>query len=445
MITIKADRISYKGEHLDKKLVISLNVEGCEEILSTSAVMDLYKPSLLAGQVPDVLIGLLLLSAEVYAIDRTFLRKKYSINGWSREFDVTFKVINANRFTEDTRLINSLLNFLTGDYWVCHFEEAPDIEWLEINNCQTLFDHVAQVNLFSGGMDSLIGAIDYLEQHDDNHKLFLVSHYDSKMGGPKSDQEKLIDEFKTKYQNKYIWLESEGISPSVSKELTSRSRSLMFLAMAILVASYKSGRVIVPENGPVSLNFPLSPSRRAACSTRTTNPIFINMIRNLLSTWDIPVTIENPYEFKTKGEMVMECKNRDYLLSILQISNSCGKRGGHQFMYDNHNATHCGRCMPCMYRKASLVGLNDQTTYGINLGTLFKQPKKVSNDFYAMLNYLRKQYTDEDIAKELLVMGMDKKDAHFNDYIDLVKRTRTELKNMLLSEAPRQVIAYAEI
>ena len=36
----------------------------------------------------------------------------------------------------------------------------------------------------------------------------------------------------------------------------------------------------------------------------------------------------------------------------------------HQFMYDNHSATHCGHCMPCMYRKAALIGNVDNTTYG---------------------------------------------------------------------------------
>ena len=219
----------------------------------------------------------------------------------------------------------------------------------------------------------------------------------------------------------------------------------MFLAIAILVAAYKSNKVVIPENGPVSLNFPLSPSRRAACSTRTTHPIFIQMMRDLLSCWEIPVEINNPYEFKTKGEMVRECRNLNYLLRIVSLSNSCGKRGEHQLMIDNPYATHCGRCMPCMYRKAALVGYDDPTSYGFTMQTLFQQPRnhKINNDFYAMLNYLRTDLSDEKISKELEIMGLRKGNLHFSDYVDLVKRTRVELKNLLRNEATDDILTYA--
>jgi hypothetical protein len=263
------------------------------------------------------------------------------------------------------------------------------------------------------------------------------------MGGPKIDQHKIEEKFSKKYSGKYIYTSPVGITPLISNEMTCRSRSLMFLSIAILVAAYSSCNVIVPENGSVSLNYPLSASRRAACSTRTTHPIFLDQLRQLLYNWHIEVEIKNPYEFKTKGEMVQNCKNIQYLLSIVQLSNSCGKRSQHQFMLDNPHATHCGRCMPCMYRKASLINFQDPTTYGITMATLFRQNKKISNDFYAMLNYLRHNLSDDEIGKELLIMGIKKSDRHFLDYIDLVKRTREELKTLIKKEAPEEVRIYA--
>lgn len=440
---INIDNFTYRGESEKRQLVISMNAQGSHLISNTSILMDIYNVSYFAERVPLVLTGLLILSAEVYAIDRSFDRKKESIDGWSREFEVIFKVPNAILFQTQSDNINSLLNFLTGDYWSCTFEEAPLIEWIHFEDNIAEYNDIAQVNLFSGGMDSLIGAIDYMEEHDVQHKLFLASHYDSKMGGPKIDQKKIVAEFRHQYQDRFIYLSPEGISPTVSEEKTCRSRSLMFLSIAIMIAAYKSHKVIVPENGPVSLNFPLSISRRAACSTRTTHPIFIQMVRDLLNAWQIPVTIDNLYEFKTKGEMVRECHNQSYLLSIVDKSNSCGKRNEHQFMYDNHFATHCGRCMPCMYRKAAMLGFNDLTTYGITMDTLFHKSQKVSNDFYAMLNYLKRTFTDNDIIKELVIMGMKKSDPHIQDYVSLVKRTREELKNLLRSEAPQEVLKYA--
>lgn len=78
--------------------------------------------------------------------------------------------------------------------------------------------------------------------------------------------------------------------------------------------------------------------------------------------------------------MKMEMHSKLYLwhgqikkLPIVTESNSCGKRNMHQHMYDNRQATHCGHCMPCMYRKASLIGEIDNTTYGNHFITLYKK------------------------------------------------------------------------
>lgn len=442
MMKIKITDFSYKGDGLKKQLLVSMSIEGSRTVKSTAVRIDLYNVSYFAERINELYSGLFLLSAEIYAIDRAINRKKDSINGWTRELDVEFKIPCASQFKPLSSDINHLLSFLTGDYWSCRFEESPIIEWCHQEDIAD-YDEVTQVNLFSGGMDSLIGAIDYLETNDEHHKVFLASHYDSIMKGPKTDQERIIEKFQQKYSGKFIYLSAEGITPMESKELTCRSRSFMFLSIAMMIAAHKSNMVIIPENGPVSLNFPLSVSRRAACSTRTTHPIFIQRVRELLNKLGLSIIINNPYEFKTKGEMVDECKNLQYLLSIVDKSNSCGKRGGHQFMPDNPHASHCGRCMPCMYRKASLIKHMDPTIYGIKMSTLFTKTTKISNDFYAMLNFLKKDFTTADIANELLVMGMKKNNPHFDDYVYLVERTREELKDLLQKEATITIKRYA--
>lgn len=441
MMKIKITDFSYRGEGQKKQLLVAMSVEGSKTVVSTAVRVDLYNISYFAERINKLYSGLFLLSAEVYAIDRAISRKKDSINGWTRELDVEFKIPCAAQFQSLSSNINNLLSFLTGDYWSCSFEESPVIEWCHQEDVVD-YDEVAQVNLFSGGMDSLIGAIDYMEANDEHHKVFLASHYDSIMKGPRTDQERIIEKFQQKYPGKFIYLPAEGITPVESKELTCRSRSFMFLSIAMMIAAHKSNIVIVPENGPVSLNFPLSASRRAACSTRTTHPLFIQNVRDLLNNLGLPIIINNPYEFRTKGEMVNECKNLQYLLSIVDKSNSCGKRGGHQFMPDNPHASHCGRCMPCMYRKASLIHHNDHSSYGIKMRTLFTQTKKISNDFYAMLNFLKKELSTIDIANELLVMGIKKSNPNFDDYICLVERTREELKDLLRKEATVSIKRY---
>ncbi len=428
----------------DGKLSISLIVEDAVPLIRTGAIINTSHLAFFAGKIPDSLMDILYLSAAVYAIDRTFNRNKHSLDGWSREFDVTFKLKNSDIFESNRCKWDALLSFLTGDFWTTHFEPLDNRIPYPMIDIPELDCNLGQVNLFSGGMDSLIGAIDYLAVHE-TPKLCIVSHYDHFMGGPKADQDRLVGCFMTHYPNRFYHLPAVHIHPLVSSETTCRSRSLMFLAIALMVAAYKNVSVVVPENGSVSLNFPLTVSRRAACSTRTTHPLFLFQLREILRSMDIITPIINPYEYKTKGKMVNECADRTYLLSILSNSNSCGKRSQHQFMYDDPEATHCGRCMPCMYRKASLAGHMDTTRYGVTLTTIFnRRPYKMSNDFYAMLSYLKRDLTREDIRRELRIAGLGQL-PNFEKYIILVEETREELKNLIRQDGSSVIKAYIGI
>lgn len=442
---MKIETLDYKlaGEGKDLKLVASLNIEGCIDFTQTEAIIGMYPIGYFWGKVSNILTDWLCISAIVYSIDRAFGRHKYSCDGWSRDFIVTFKVMRPEIFNNLSGQIESMLAFLTGDYWKCRFVKSqamPEVKFRETN----MFDGITQVNLFSGGLDSLIGFVDYISTNPKG-KLFLASHYDHFMTGPKSDQQKILKNIPSDYQNRYLSIGAIHITPKHSKELTCRSRSLMFLSIALLVAAYTETSIVVPENGPVSLNYPLSASRRAACSTRTTHPIFLSKFTAILKEQRITISITNPYEFKTKGEMVKDCPNKELLMKLAFISNSCGKRSQHQFMLDNPHATHCGRCMPCMYRKASLLRFNDKTTYGITLPTLFSlKDKDMSNDFYAMLNYLKRDLTEEEIIKELHIAGLTKL-PRFKEYVELVKRTRSELKQLILQEGSDEILKYVNL
>lgn len=396
------------------------------------------------GKVPDCVTSFLLLSAMVYTIDRSVNRERYSEDGWSRLFDVDFILPAAEIYTANKVLIEGLLSYLTGDYWTCSFASVPLVgipQWSESH----YFDDVKQVNLFSGGMDSLIGAIDSMERVE-NGTIFFASHNDGSMGGPKVDQDRLLTYFKRDYAGKFKTFGAPiRIEPDFSQDSTCRSRSLMFIAIALQVAVFRNLDIVIPENGSVSLNYPLSPSRRASCSTRTTHPVMLMKLRNLFASMGLQVRITNPYEFMTKGEMVKACANQAYLLDVLSASNSCGKRARKQFFKDNHHATHCGRCMPCMYRKAALVGYPDRTVYGMTINRLFRE--KVgdgSDDFYAMINFLKRDLTDEAIARELRIAGMGRFE-NLDAYVQLVKRTREELKCLINAEGSGELKGYIGI
>lgn len=440
---MKIETTTYSCKTYSKKdirLNIGLSIKKDAEEISSSVEIQLYPIAYFHGRIPDEAFSLMLLSAIVYSIDRSVNRHKYSIDGWSREFDVDIKLPASAEFQQCKNDIDRMLSFLTGDYWNCNFIENVLVEYPKFKP-NTYYDNITQVNLFSGGLDSLIGAIDYVANNP-NGKLYLSSHYDSYMTGPKTDQSRVRKELLKIYGKSIVYREGVCITPGLSKETSCRSRSFVFIALANIIATYAKCNVVIPENGSVSLNFPLSRSRRAACSTRTTHPIFLSQFQTLLVKLRLSTKVYNPYEFNTKGEMVMNCANRDFLIKTLPLSNSCGKRNMHQHMYDDSHATHCAHCMPCMYRKAATTEIKDLTRYGNKIQTIFlKKSNVVSDDFYAMLDFLKKDLSRDEIKRELYIAGM----AGFRDldsYIDLVIRTRAELSDMLRNENSRLINQY---
>ncbi|MBF4436709.1 hypothetical protein ERJ77_19865, partial [Vibrio anguillarum] len=98
-------------------------------------------------------------------------------------------------------------------------------------------------------------------------------------------------------------------------DISMRGRSFNFLAMAVLgISALRSANdntsiktIIVPENGYISINPPLTRRRIGSHSTRTTHPNFLQRLEELLRRTGFDVKFVNPYQFKTKGEMLAEC------------------------------------------------------------------------------------------------------------------------------------------
>lgn len=378
---------------------------------------------------------LLFLAACVYGIDRLIERRPYSVDGWSRELSISLPVLDSTAWQGKERDVAQLLSFLTGDYWLVQFTTSS-LVLPAAGSVAFTPAGIDQINLFSGGLDSLIGAIDFLKNRP-SEKLLLVSHYDPNMHGPKSDQQKLAQKLTTQFPQQFEWSNSVGVflenATLDSQENTLRSRSLLFISLAVLMGDAVGGSVPiwVPENGSVSLNYPLSASRRSSCSTRTTHPRVLQDVRRLLAQLGLSPVITNPYEFQTKGEMVAGCADLPFLLTIVGESNSCGKRG-HPRGWVRLGSSHCGVCMPCVYRRASLLGQPDPTTYGNNLeelkydATFQRLTTKRGQDLDACLSFLATSLTPRQIRTELLINGIDDL-PKLAGYATLVGKTRQEL------------------
>jgi hypothetical protein len=83
--------------------------------------------------------------------------------------------------------------------------------------------------------------------------------------------------------------------------------------------------------------------------------------------------------------------------------------------------------MPCVYRHAALQKTADGTTYGNTINSLAPFLSKKSQDVGACLDYLNYPITKEEIKQELIVNGV-KNLSKLNQYVEVVWRTREELK-----------------
>src|SRR5207247_1440493 len=97
---------------------------------------------------------------------------------------------------------------------------------------------------------------------------------------------------------------------------------------------------------------PLTPSRLGSFSTRTTHPHMIGLFRTLLRDLGIPLEIDLPYRFATKGEMLTGCRNRAATDAGVPITMSCARPAAGRFAGSPNR--HCGRCVPCIIRRAAI-------------------------------------------------------------------------------------------
>ncbi|MPM29477.1 hypothetical protein SDC9_76017 [bioreactor metagenome] len=386
-----------------------------------------------------------LIGVIVYGIDNAIDREKYSINGWSREIEVTFSVLNPSKWNNVIEVFKNSLDFLTGDVWDISFEQnsldtfyfPSQKDMNEFNTNKNNFKNVSIVSLFSGGLDSLIGIIDQCEDQN-NKKVLLASHSDGNYPGVKSDQNKTYSSLQKQYSSKLAWarikvsLNNVTDGEDLKNEISTRSRSFLFLGIGVLYANTLSQRleVLIPENGTIAINHPLTVSRRSSCSTRTAHPHFLLELNKILNQIGILNEIKNPYEFKTKGEMVKECLNESVLNNSINSTCSCAKRG-HNRHWDNRVGTeHCGRCMPCLYRRVALNKTNnDNELYGVDIFNTNDEKLK-QQDLLAFFDYLKNNLSIEDIEKNLLVNGSLPLEK-LRDYAMVIDRTRSEIKEWI--------------
>jgi len=293
-----------------------------------------------------------MIALAVAATDKAFLRSA-SADGWTRMIDLTVSLVDPAVWNTKCTELERMLRFLTGDFWSLRFcsggMNLPDPTEPQKRD-------VDCVCLLSGGMDSLIGAIDLTA---DGRKPLFVSQV---VRGDRWTQAKFAGALGGSKRH-CQW--SFAVRHPGDSEKSTRARSIVFFAFAALAATgvpsskKQPVEVVVPENGFISLNVPLGPGRIGSHSTKTTHPFYMNAVQDIWDAVGINARLVFPYQDRTKGELLRNCADRQKLLNLVGDSTSCGK-------YQRHNLTHCGECIPCLVRRAAFfeTKLRDTTVKG---------------------------------------------------------------------------------
>jgi 7-cyano-7-deazaguanine synthase in queuosine biosynthesis len=322
----------------------------------------------LAGLSPSpVALDLLRLGGAVFCVDK-IARRDATSDHWTRDLELSLPVSDPERWRAAGPALHEALRFLSGDRWSVTFSSAPPTEAPSPLPVAT-GDAVA---LFSGGLDSLAGAIELAES---GRHLVLVGHHESSLTD--HAQTELFAQLSAAYPGdqltqRRLFLRPAPADPrqvrglpSEKREITTRSRSLLFLSAGIAVAdALGSGTpLFVPENGFIGLNVPLTAARVGSLSTRTTHPYFMDRIAALLDALDIDHPLENPFRLSTKGEALARSPRMDILRAVAPSSISCSHPEAAR--WPQGRMGNCGYCYPCMIRRASLhhIGLDVAAEY----------------------------------------------------------------------------------
>lgn len=269
-----------------------------------------------------------------------------------RRIRAELPVRDPERWTRVSESLGSLLSFLTYDDIACTFRQLEAGEELVSaeGDLRPPAAEAPDVSLFSGGLDSTAGTASLLAE---GRRLMLVSHYTRRFEHLQSLVADLVDEYGSdgaaSWNGFYVIPDGKKLVGSL-REASRRSRSFFFLSMALLTALMSgSRRILACENGPLALNLPLN---LASVPTRHAHGRHLASVAELFEALiDSPLSVQNPFELKTKGEMTRIFAHRPELaLRTVSCWNQQWAGSG-----TTYGAGHCGRCVPCLVRLASLV------------------------------------------------------------------------------------------
>ena len=241
---------------------------------------------------PARLVDLLEIASYVFTADCATDRGEEwtdddSREAWGRDFAFVIPVRDLAfwRAPAITSLVKEGLGFLSNDKFSFTFvpltQDRTEQDYFEFAERKDWKFHAPQrVVMFSGGLDSLAGAV---ETASVGEHVVLVSH--RSVSTLSSHQKKLFQGLEKQFPNQFVhvpvWINKDE---KFGRESTQRTRSFLFAALGAVVAEpLGAGGVRFYENGVVSLNLPIAEEVLRARASRTTHPLSLHFLESLCS------------------------------------------------------------------------------------------------------------------------------------------------------------------
>lgn len=378
-------------------------------------------------------IDLVRIATGVLAADRSAGRSG-RLSRWNqREINLTVDVLAAGPWNGVREKLQELLGFLTGDVWSLEFRREPG----QPEQLGRVGIAASRVVLMSGGADSATGVLRSAEElAARGEKQILVSHWASTnlshlQAHVAREIERTVPGSTADHVRAHLSRGRKAPDGSAyGKEDSTRSRSLLFIALGLAIASVDRLPLWLPENGYASINPPLSKSRRGSLSTKTTHPKFIGNLTKILDEVGAHHDIVNPYASTTKGEMfaeVAEMVGRERASAYLTMTSSCSHTGARSYGVGPHVA--CGVCFGCVLRRASFnsSGLKDGTQYLAPSDERQRRWLQSKTVIPAMRDFLDEEFGVDDLARLQIPAELP-----LADVAELVERGRAELRELSL-------------
>ncbi|GLZ77947.1 hypothetical protein Afil01_27540 [Actinorhabdospora filicis] len=391
-------------------------------------------PSLGAlGDVAPLNVDFTRIALTVFAADRSVMREGGGSNWNQRAFELMIPVSEPSTWQAVAGQLELAIGFLSGDRWTLTFTKtkAPT-EAVRLPDPTT---SPKRVVLLSGGADSAVGGLHSRSQLARNEQHILLSHFSNTLLAPiqqhvAAEIERLVPGPGQQHVVVHLGRREKRIDESTyPTEPTSRSRSLVFIALGLAVASIYGVPLWIPENGFASINPPLGPERLGSLSTRTTHPAFLDSLSEVLTAVGAHSTIENPFKTTTKGEMyqkVVDLVGAKQASAFLSATHSCGLTG--QRTHHISTMTPCGVCFGCVLRRASFTasGVTDATNYIAPSTDAAVQKWLESKSVEQQVrNFMRRGVKTRDLAALSLPQSLRLRDA-----LDLCQRGINELRSL---------------